>query len=119
MKYTRYNSHVILHGLEKQDVKGMEFRHKTRMKLGNLFAVHEVTIRRLSVIYGYSIALYKISSSYISLQCLTLTLDNLTTSSGTNFGVIRNKVSFFFYLFFFPVELNYCVVFLMILKITS
>jgi len=68
----------------------MKFRHKTKTKLKNLFAVHEVTICRLLVIYGYSTVLYKISSSYIRLQCLTLTLDNLTASSGTNLGVLTN-----------------------------
>lgn len=64
VKYTRYNSpFFLLHRLEKQDVKGMKFRHKTKMKLKKLFAVHKVTIHRLSVIYDYSTALYKISSS--------------------------------------------------------
>lgn len=60
------------------------------MKLKNLFAVDEVTIHRLSVIYGYSTVLYKISSSYIRLQYLTLTVDNLTASSGTNLGLLAN-----------------------------
>lgn len=57
----------------RQDVKGMKFRYKSKTKLKDLFAVHEVTLCRLSVIYGYSIVLYKISLIYNTLQCLTLT----------------------------------------------
>lgn len=68
----------------------MKFRYKTKMKLNDPFAVHEVTLCRLSVIYGSSIVLYKISSIYNRLQRLTLTLDNLTASSGTNLGVTTN-----------------------------
>lgn len=75
----------------------MKFSYKTKTKLKDLFAVHEVTLCRLSVIYGYSTVLYKISSIHNRLQCLTLTLNNLTVSSGTNLGTTTNEIIPFFH----------------------
>lgn len=69
----------------------MKFRYKSKTKLKDLFAAREVTLCRLPVIYGYSIVLYKITSIYNRLQCLTLTLHIQTASSGTNLGVTQFK----------------------------